>query len=274
MRSWIFTTLTLATLCTSVAVCQSPKEESESQTVRPGESQPAEIKRRFPRRVVWVNEYHFTAEERRLLEPTPSDQQQASQLLRLSDAHLIRLYPWARRGQIVSVEDLVEGRSPDFNAHACIYSFSKEKHGAGMNGYVDPRLGWAELKLGNGKFFTAFTGESLGVLVALGEVSIETVTPQTDGVTGLTNIIPPADYLEATALSKRNRAGFQMDRFNYGSSMPVIANTTYVLRSTSNRRADVLIGFRVLRLASDGSVTIIWRKLKSYPKPEWKRRDE
>ena len=274
MRSWILTTLTLATLSTSVAVCQSPKEESESQTVRPGESPPAEIKRRFPRRVVWVTEYRFTAGERRLLEPTPADQQKASQLLRLRDAHLIRLYPWARRGLIVSVDDLVDSRSPDFNAHACIYSFSKEKHGTGLNGYVDPHLGWAELKLGNGKFFTGFTGESLSVLVALGDVPLDAVTPQTDGVTGLTNIIPPADYLEASALSRRNRAGFEMDRFNYGSSMPVVANTTSVLRSTSNRRADVLIGLRVLRLAPDGSVTIIWRKLKSYPKPEWKRREE
>lgn len=273
MRPWILTIFMLATL-SSVAVCQSPKDESESQAVSSADSQPAEIKRRFPRRVVWVNEYHFTAAERRLLEPTSSDQQQASELLRLRDTHLIRLYPWARRRHVVAVEDLGDGRTPDFNANACIYSFSKEKHGAGLNGYVDPRLGWAELKLGDGRFFTGFTGGSLGVLVDLGNVPLERVTAQTDGVTGLTNIIPPADYLEASALSKRNRAGFEMDKFNYGSSMPVVANTTYVLRSTSNSRADVLVGFRVLRLAPDGSITIAWRKLKSYPKPEWKRREE
>jgi len=155
-----------------------------------------------------------------------------------------------------------------------LYSFSKSKHGNGLNGFVDPRLGWAELKFGDGKFFTGFTGESLGVLVALGDVPLDVVTPQMAGVVGLANIIPPADYLEASALSRRNRAGFEMDRFSYGSSLPAVSNTTYVLRSTSNRRADLLIGFRVTRVEADGSATILWRKLRNYPKPKWKRRSD
>ena len=127
---------------------------------------------------------------------------------------------------------------PDFGSHACLFSFSKNKYGNALNGFVDPRLGWAELKLVDGRFFTGFTGESLGVLVALGNRPLEMITPESDGVTGLTNIPPPADFIEASILSRRNRAGFQMDRFNYGSSLPVAASMTYVLRSTSNKRAD------------------------------------
>jgi hypothetical protein len=270
----VILTVVMLSFPSLAGICQSPRDESDTRPNKPEEPQSPEIKKRFPRRVVWVSEYHFTTEEKRLLEPSTSDQQQVANILRLPDTRLIRLFPWARRRRIISVEDLGDGRSPDFNTNACIYSFSKERHGAGLNGYVDPRLGWAELKLGDGKFFAGFTGESLGVLVALGDIPLETVTAQAEGVRGLTDIIPPADYLEASALSKRNRAGFEMDRFSYGSSLPVAANRTYVLRSTSNKRADVLIGFRVIRLAPDGSVTIIWRKLKTYPKPEWKRREE
>lgn len=59
---------------------------------------------------------------------------------------------------------------------------------------------------------TGVTGEALGVLVALGDVPLESVTPETYGVTGLTNIIPPADYFEAATLSRRNRAGFALDK--------------------------------------------------------------
>jgi hypothetical protein len=44
------------------------------------------------------------------------------------------------------------------------------------------------------------------------------------------------------------------------------------MRSTSNKRADILVGFRVVRVEENGSLTLIWRKLKVYPKPKWKRR--
>ena len=237
-------------------------------------SRPDLPKKPLARKNIWVFEYRFTSEEKQLLTPLADDQQRYASFLGLGDTGLIRLYPWSRRRAVVSIQELADRRSPEFGTHACLYSFSKGKHGNALNGFVDPRLGWAELKLGDGKFFTGFTGESLGVLVALGDIPLETVTPSNEGVSGLTNIIPPADYLEASALSRRNRSGFEMDRYRYGSSLPVLANTTYVLRSTSNKRADLLVAFRVIRVAPDGDVTILWRKLKTYPKPSWKRRAE
>ena len=257
----------------SVVFAQAPEDDPDSRMVWPETHKSDVHKMSLTRRNVWVFEYHFTAEEKRLLQPSPDDQQRYAGFLRLPDTGLIRLYPWKRRPGVISVQELREKRSPEFSSHACLYSFTKGRHGNALNGFVDPRLGWGELKLVDGKFFTGFTGESLGVLVSLGDTPLDTVTPETDGVRGLTNIVPPADYLEASALSRRNRAGFQLDKFKYGSSLPIGANTTYVLRSTSNRRADVLVSFRVIRLSADGSATILWRKLKSYPKPAWKRRE-
>ena len=222
---------------------------------------------------VWVSEYEPNAAERALLAPSSELQQQFAEFLQLPDTGLIRMYPPGRR-RVISVTDLATGRRPGFGRYASLYSFTKAKHGNGLNGYVDPRLGWAELLLINGRFITGFNGEALGVLVALGDVPLETVTPDTYGVTGLTNITPPADYFEAVSLSRRNRAGFELERFRYGSSLPAAANMTYVLRSTSNKRADILVGFRVLRVEENGSLTLMWRKLKVYPKPKWKRRIE
>jgi hypothetical protein len=274
LRLLFLTTVLLGSL-SGVAICQSRPEDPDTKIEWPDRrGLPDPPKKPLARRNVWVYEYRFTTEEKRLLEPSTRDQEEAASLLYLPDTGLIRLYPWARRRRVVSVEDLDDGRRPDFNAHASVYSFSKTRHGNGLNGFVDPRLGWGELKFGDGRFFAGFTGESLGVLVALGDTPLASVTPESDGVTGLTNIIPPADYLEASSLSKRNRAGFEMARFRYGSSLPVATNTTYVLRSTSNKRADLLVGFRVIRLAPDGSVTILWHKLKSYTKPGWKRRED
>ncbi len=222
---------------------------------------------------VWVSEYEPNAAEKTLLVPSPEIQQQFAAFLQLPNTGLIRMYPPGRR-RVISVTDLATGRRPGFGRYASLYSFTKAKHGNGLNGYVDPRLGWAELLLLNGRFFTGFSGEALGVLVALGDVPLETVSPDTDGVSGLANITPPADYFEAVNLSRRNRAGFELERFRYGSSLPVSENTTYVLRSTSNKRADVLVAFRIVHVEENGSLTLIWRKLKVYPKPNWKTRIE
>jgi hypothetical protein len=253
-------------------VAQSPTIDAETgrsyPEIQPGPDPP---KRPLAFRNVWVSEYRPNSNEEKLLEASAADELKFAEFLRLPDTGLMRMFPPVRR-RVVSVTDLEDGFRPGFSAHASLYSFSKAKHGNCLQGYVDPRLGWAELRLLSGRFIAGFTGESLGVLVALGDVPLETITADTFGVTGLTNIIPPADYLEATSLSRRNRAGFEMERFRYGSSLPVVPDTTYVLRSTSNKRADLLVAFRVVRLDEGDGVTLLWRKLKSYPKPSWKRR--
>src|ERR1044072_2706805 len=129
---------------------------------------------------IWISEYQPNAAEKLLLVPSPELQQQFAEFLELPDTGLIRMYPPLRR-RVISVTDLATGRRPGFGMYASLYSFSKAKHGNGLNGYVDPRLGWAELLLINGRFITGFNGEALGVMVALGDVPLETVTPGSDG---------------------------------------------------------------------------------------------
>ena len=254
------------------AAAQSPSIEPEAGPRYPDTSVREDpVRRPLARRNVWVSEYELNSLEKQLLAPSVEDEERFAEFLRLPDTGLIKMFPPGRR-RVISVADLATGRRPGFGNYASLYSFSKEKHGNGLHGYVDPRLGWAELRLWNGRFVTGFTGESLGVLVALGDVPLETVTAETYGVRGLKNIMPPADYLEAASLSRRNRAGFALERFRYGSSLPVAQNMTYVLRSTSNKRADILVGFRVIGVDENGGITLIWRKLKVYPKPGWKRR--
>lgn len=254
--------------------CQvTPQIEQLPRMTYPERSRFPEMRRVPLRRNVWVSEYRFNSAEKQLLQPSPLDQQRFAEFLKQPDTGLIRLFPWGQGRKVVSVDALDDKSRPDFSVHASVYSFTKGKHGNGLNGYVDPRLGWAELKFGAGRFFTGFTGESLGVMVALGDMELDKVTPETIGVRGLADIIPPTDSLEATALSRRNRQGFEINRFHYGASLPAARNMTYAMRSTSNRRSDVLIGFKVTRVDEDGSVTILWRKLRSYRKPTWKRRD-
>ena len=45
-------------------------------------------------------------------------------------------------------------------------------------------------------------------------------------------------------------------------------NATYLLRSISYSRADILVALQVVRKDSDGSMIIAWKLLKSFATPE------
>lgn len=44
-------------------------------------------------------------------------------------------------------------------------------------------------------------------------------------------------------------------------------NHTYILRSISYERFDVLVAFRMVRKDTDGSLILLWKKLKRIPHP-------
>jgi hypothetical protein len=219
----------------------------------------------------WVTEFRPNDAEKRLLLPTTEDEERFAAILRQPDTGLVHLFPAQRRTRVVSIDDLVAGKTPGFNNYACMYSFSRKKYGMGLNGWVDPRLGWAEIRLHRKTLLSGFTGESIGLLVGLGEVPIENVTLQTPGVAEIDGLASPIDDIEAERFSRLSFEGFQRNGFNYRALLPISGNTTYALRSISNHRADILVTFRVVRVFQDGSLTILWKKVKTYPKPAWKR---
>ncbi len=223
------------------------------------------------RRDVWVSQYEPTSREKKLLTPENDDLQAFANLLSQPDTGLIRIYP-AARSRAISVDQLESGQRPGFRSFASTYSFSKKKHGHGLQGYVDPRLGWAEIRLTeSGMLITGITGSSIGVLVSLGDVALESVTANTRGVLEIADFKPPLNSDQERHLTSLSRAGFKLNGFGYRAYLPAAVDTTYALRSISNKRADVLVAFRIVREHDDGSLTLLWKKLKSHPKPSWKK---
>jgi len=53
--------------------------------------------------------------------------------------------------------------------------------------------------------------------------------------------------------------------------VPIQMNTTYLLRSISYGRSDVVVAFRVVRQDTDASVTIAWKLLKKFDPLNLKR---
>jgi hypothetical protein len=228
---------------------------------------------RIPRRNVYVTPYQPSDVEKKLLTPASEDAQNFAEFLRQPNTGLIRIFP-ARPSRVVSVDQLESGQGPGFIKFASLYSFTKAKHGNALEGYVDPRLGWAELKFDQGTFVTGITGNCLGVLVSLGDVALQNVTTATPAAAAIAEFRPPVDYLEEHRFVQVARAGFTFKGMEYKATLPVALNTTYTLRSISNKRADLLVAFRVVREHEDGSVTLLWKKLKINPKPSWKKQPE
>ena len=130
----------------------------------------------------------------------------------------------------------------------------------------------SDIELQQNRFMVGFAGADFGFIAMLGDVALDEVTTETIGVRHLAAFETPRTEPEAREQQKRGGyPGFEVDGFTYLSSVPVVVNKTYALRSINYGTSDVLVAFRVVREDADGSRVLLWRLLKAYPKPELER---
>ena len=132
-----------------------------------------------------------------------------------------------------------------------------------------------------------------GMLVNLGDVSLDKVTLQTNGMKFINDFKPVKTISDAARFANKLTRGIDQDGFRYSSILSVKPNSTYVLRSVAYRgsamrkaggvvynelgrfgdkkRKDVIIAFRVIRFSPNEAVTIVWKQLKSKSSPEIKK---
>jgi hypothetical protein len=115
---------------------------------------------------------------------------------------------------------------------------------------------------------TGFAGADYGLIVTLGNVPLEKVTLDHDGVKFLVTYDPPSAEPMARTEARRARAGIGKDGYEYKSVVPVNTNYSYALRSINYRTSNVLVAFRVVRKEINGSVVIIWKMLKRFSRPD------
>ncbi len=159
-----------------------------------------------------------------------------------------------------------------------------------INNYRIRRL--ADLTFTNNSFQT--TGIlTHGILINLGDISLEQISLQTKGVKFLLDFPPTAEYEQAVETERRLVAGIEQDGFVYKSGLAAEENRTYFLRSIAYRgaslravggvtyneldfdkREDIFVAFRIIRKDEDGSITILWKELDSKKSPKIKREKE
>lgn len=139
------------------------------------------------------------------------------------------------------------------------YSFTCKKHEYGSI---------ADLQFAEGNFSVGFGGVNFGFILKLGDVPIERVTKDYDGVKFMFDFTPPTKRNQAMDLSKGFKSGVTTNSFVYKSTLEAELNTTYVVRSVNYNNTDVLVAFRVVKKDADGSLTILWKRLKRFSATE------
>lgn len=219
----------------------------------------------------------MTAEHKRLLFPSTEEREAFAAFLRQPHTGMVRLVTHSNcsndprllyaGGSSSACLDTV----PPVPGGGSFYSFRSGGHQWG------PR---ADVWLRDGVFRAGFAGESLGIFTALGDVPLEAVTLASAGVDYLAEFSPPTSLAAAQRQYEQNHSGFRVRNHVYGAAMRVRPGMTYVLRSITykvnseqskmRKPADVLVSFRVVSRAADGSVTLVWKELQRRKSPKIK----
>lgn len=217
----------------------------------------------------------LTPGQKRLLAPTDEDLLAHAEFLKQQHTGLARLLP---KGKYELEMTVAVDRDPDtvlpIRGGGAYYSFGERTHHYGP---------WSEISLQSGFLMTGFTYESLGLFTELGDLPLESVTLTTPGVEFLARYAPPRKYMEAAEHRNLNFEGFQVGEFRYSSLIPFKTGSTYALRSIAYKKegrvttamiyvphpeeyrgADSLIVFRILRQDADGSLVVLWKRLKKF----------
>lgn len=132
-----------------------------------------------------------------------------------------------------------------------------------------------------------------GIFVNVGDVPLDKVGLQIDGVRFLRDFQPDVEYEKAKTVDRQLSVGIRQGNFLYRRGLYAVENTTFVLRSIAyngkyfrairgvtynefdfDNRRDVIVAFRIVERDSEGNVTIIWKELQRKDAPVIKRKIE
>lgn len=195
----------------------------------------------------------LAALEKRFLAPSEEDRAAFGEFLGQPDTGLIRLLP----------REVFDNDSKlTIRGGGAYYSFDRLTHAYGYG---------SDISLQQGHLSVGFAGADYGMLVKVGDGPVDAVALDHPGVRFLSAYSVAKEEPQARVEYRRFGMGTTIDGLPVKSRLPVEINTTYVLRSINYSESDVLVAFKVIGKDADGSVTLLWKLLKKYPKPELAR---
>jgi hypothetical protein len=195
--------------------------------------------------------------EKQFLSPSAEDRAAYAEFLSQPNTGLIRLLP---REKFDSVANNTAALT--LRGGGAYYSFARLTHEYGYG---------SDIELYSGYLSVGFAGADYGMLIKLEGARLEDISIELPGVAFLAKYNAVTEEPQARIEQRRFGTGTVIDGATYKERVPVEVGATYVLRSISFDRSDVLVAFRVVRQDTDGSLIIAWKMLEKYPTPKLAR---
>ena len=193
--------------------------------------------------------------EKKVLAVSDTDREEFAAFLTQPHTGVIRLLP----------REMYDGnakRGLAMRGGGAYYSFVLKKHEYGQG---------SDISLEQGQLSVGFAGADYGMLLNLGDISLDEVVSDHVATRALLNYTPPIKEAEIRAEYRKLWQGIELTGFNFKSRVPAKVGDTYLLRSISIDDSDVVVVFRVARKDTDGSLILVYKVLKSFPKPTMER---
>jgi hypothetical protein len=195
--------------------------------------------------------------EKKFLEPADADREAYAAFLAEPNTGIIRLLPREKYDANNAHERVLT-----LNGAGAFYSFAHSTHEYGQG---------SDIALDQGQLFIGFAGFDYGMLFNVGDVALEQLTPEHPGVRALLEYKPAAKEADARKEHRALWQGIDVGGFTFKSRVPAKVSSTYLLRSISYDDSDIAAAFRVVRQDTDGSIILVFKVLKEFPKPKAER---
>jgi hypothetical protein len=216
--------------------------------------------------------------QRQLLEPADAERNRASDVLALPGSSIFKLLPdvgCEPNVFMVRADEECQTAIPG----ASYWSFRISEHS---------NEALADLRLKDGMLISDGV-LTHGLITEIGDVPLAPVSLASPALAALQTFRPAADATEAQAISLELNSGIKKNGYEFRKFAAVRVNETYAMRVIAYRgkvlrsfdgvvydllgadkRADILVAFRVVRQDKDGSVTIVSHELARTSAPKIK----
>ena len=235
----LFVSLSVALLCTLTAVAQDVSRDALVQQIQQKRAELAALEKQF-------------------LAPAASDRAQFTSLLSQPNTGLVRLLPREKYDDNVAKDN----KTLTTRGGGAYYSFARKTHEYGYG---------SDIELSQGYLSVGFAGYDYGMLLKLGEISVEDVSYDLPAARAVLGYTPAATETEARSEQRRFGAGTELSGFAVKERLPLEIDATYLLRSISYDTSDIAIAFRVVRKDTDGSIILAFKVLKTFSAPKTPR---
>ena len=190
--------------------------------------------------------------ENRILSPSGEDKAAFAELLKQENTGLIRLLPREKYDETPNKMTLT------VRGGGAYYSFDRLTHAYGYG---------ADIELQQGYLSVGFAGCDYGIISKVGPVSLDELSVAHPSAFFFAAYKAAATEPQARVEQRRFGSGDTIDGVKYSGRVKAEVGMTYVLRSISYDRSDLLVALQVIRQDTDGSLIIAWKLLQKFPKP-------